>query len=102
MLLLLVPDLETPAGLTLSVTGTAIYVEWSPVVDATEYIVIIKKEGSPGLFKLVTVVGEESCTVGDLESSTRYCVSIKAKNAMQDSTISKSTCITTEKSSEKV
>ncbi|KAJ3599685.1 hypothetical protein NHX12_033641 [Muraenolepis orangiensis] len=86
--------LSVPVVLRLEVSGDSLSLEWTPVLEATLYTLVVNEKQNPRAMLALTV-DTEFYTVRHLEASTCYCVILSAKNAVTQSSFSPPRCITT-------
>lgn len=92
-----VTGLEIPEVLTVRESQDSIYIKWTAVVGAAEYILLIEEKRVQQPNWLVGVRALEGCfhTVTDLKPWTTYCIRLAAKNTLNQSDFSKPICRTT-------
>ncbi|XP_069008974.1 fibronectin type III domain-containing protein 7-like [Embiotoca jacksoni] len=83
LLVLSEDDPEIPE-VTVTVTGRTLYVKWTTAKDASEYRLVIEEElsGRPAVER---DVAGDSYVETDLKPRTTYCVTVVAKNGMNQS-----------------
>ncbi|KAI3368520.1 hypothetical protein L3Q82_025527 [Scortum barcoo] len=86
--------LEIPEVLTVTVSGVSLHVKWTTVRDATEYVVVIEEEQANQPPRVRTVEGD-FYNETDLKPWTTYCITLAAKNTMNQSNYSRPVCRTT-------
>ncbi|XP_051946726.1 fibronectin type III domain-containing protein 7-like [Xyrauchen texanus] len=88
-------QLSVPEVKAASVVGLSLQVEWSPVMGASYYTLIVREDTLSGTMKEVLSVYDEIATVTDLKPATRYCVVLSAKTSITQSAYSQPVCVTT-------
>ncbi|CAL8306274.1 unnamed protein product [Lota lota] len=86
--------LSVPQVVHMEVRGASLHVEWTPVLEAAMYTVIVKEDQATRP-ALVLTVDTEFYTTGELKPLTHYCVILSAKNAFNQSPYSTPECMTT-------
>lgn len=74
--------------------ASLIFAEWSEVDGASEYSLLIRKQGSSDAAEELTVLGE-SVVVTDLSPSSTYCLSVMARNSASTGPESEPVCVQT-------
>lgn len=74
--------------------STVVFVEWSEVVGATFYNMIIRRQDSSAELQEMTVYGE-SIILTDLSPNFTYCISVEARNEDASGPESAPVCVQT-------
>lgn len=92
-----VTGLEIPEVVTVRVNQDSMYIEWTAVVEAIEYTLVIeeKKAQQPNRLFGVRAAQGPFYNVTDLKPGTTYCIRLAAKNTADQSGFSKPACRTT-------
>lgn len=86
-------DLETPKVQTVTVSGVDLYVRWATVQNATEYMLVIEEDEQESHQQpIVRTVEGDNYLETDLRPWTTYCITLAAKNAMDQSSYSSPVC----------
>ncbi|KAJ4943722.1 hypothetical protein JOQ06_006224 [Pogonophryne albipinna] len=91
-------DLKIPKVLNVKVSGLSLYVNWTSMMDATEYKVVIEeqqKDQQANQQPRVRIVQGNFYKENDLKPRTNYCIRLAAKNTVNQSEYSKPICRTT-------
>lgn len=80
--------------LVAEVSGLSISVQWTTVMDATEYMLVIVETAEQWANQAprVRAVQGDFYTETELKPWTNYCVRVAAKNAMNTSDFSQPVC----------
>ncbi|XP_021178304.2 fibronectin type III domain-containing protein 7 [Fundulus heteroclitus] len=73
-------DLSAPLLDVTHALPTIVFLQWSPVEDASFYSLLVRKQGSSDDSQELTVYGE-SVILSDLSPDSAYCFSVSASNA---------------------
>lgn len=92
-----VTGLQIPEVVTMRVNQDSMYIEWTPVVEATEYTLVIEEKTATQPNRLFGVRAAQGpfYKVTNLKPRTTYCIRLAAKNTADKSAFSKPACRTT-------
>ncbi|TRY90205.1 hypothetical protein DNTS_026923 [Danionella cerebrum] len=89
-------DLNVPELKSVHASGRSLLVEWTPVVGAQAYTLILTQDTpSPPVVNTLTLYQTNQATVSELSEGTVYCVSVAARDGSQQSAYSRPLCATT-------
>ncbi|XP_056895182.1 fibronectin-like isoform X2 [Takifugu flavidus] len=94
---LLDQGLEIPEVVTVRVNWDSMYIEWTAVVEAIEYTLMIEEENGQQPNQLIRVRATQGpfYNVTDLKPGTTYCIRLAVKYTVDQSGFSKPVCRTT-------
>lgn len=92
-----VTGLEIPEVVTVRVNQDSMYIEWTAVVEAIEYTLMIEEKNAQQPNQLIRVRATQGpfYNVTDLKPGTTYCVRLAANYTVDQSGFSKPVCRTT-------
>lgn len=92
-----VTGLEIPEVVTVRVNRDSMYIEWTAVVEAVEYTLMVEEKNGQQPNQLIRVRATQGpfYNVTNLKPGTTYCVRLAAKYTVDQSSFSKLVCRTT-------